>query len=112
MWPTYILLFVQNMAWKLDGIINYSKWLSFAVRLWWGVECASPQDCGVLGFLCNGFVHLYPKKIPMKCIWAQGENFQNIGLETHGWGFRKKGWNLKVRMWRNLIRPNWNSTFL
>jgi hypothetical protein len=37
-----------------------------------------------------------PKKIPMKCFWAQGENFQNIGLKTYGWGFRKKVETLKL----------------
>ncbi len=73
------------MDWKLGGMINYSKWLNLTLRLYWGVECGSPQDRGVLGFICNGFI---PQKIPMRCIWAQGENFQNIGLKPYGWGFR------------------------
>jgi hypothetical protein len=90
MWHAYILLFVQNMAWKLGGIINYLKLLSLALRLCWGVECASPQDRGVLGFICNGFVHFYTPKISMRCIWAQAENFENIVLKTYGSGFRKK----------------------
>jgi hypothetical protein len=60
------------------------------------LECASPQDHGVLGFLCNGFVHLYPQKNPNEIYITQGENFKTIGLKTYGWGFRKKVETLKL----------------
>lgn len=97
MWPAYILLFVQNMAWKSGGIINYLKWLSLVVKLCWVVECAFPPRSWCtwvsLQWICP-FVS--PKKSQWNVYEPKVKISKNIGLKTYGWGFRKK-----VETWKS-----------